>query len=152
MIDPIHRSVTVHLAPDEAYRLFTTRMESWWPLDTHGRADETDGATTDRLVVEDAAGGRIYEVFSDGTEADWGVVTAWEPPSRVVIDWKPNSEDRPYTEVEVTFTPSDGGTRVDLVHRGWERLGDADGAEWRERYDSGWAHVFDRCFGGAVTA
>ena len=86
MIEPILRSITVRRSPDEAFRLFTAEMGSWWPLDTHGRADEYDGVKTERLVFEEREGGRIYEVLSNGIEADWGVVTAWEPPSRVMID------------------------------------------------------------------
>ena len=78
------------------------------------------------------------------------MVTVWEPPSRVVIDWNPSHEDRPYTEVEVTFSPAGDGTRVDLEHRQWDRLGDEVGARWRSDYDVGWVHVFDERFGQAA--
>jgi uncharacterized protein YndB with AHSA1/START domain len=152
MIDPIHRSITVSRSPDDAFRLFTAQMGSWWPLETHGRADEHDGAKTERLVFEERTGGRIYELLTNGVEADWGVVTAWEPPTRVVIDWNPSPEDRPYTEVEVTFSPAvDGGTRVDLFHRHWERLGEETGAAYRANYEPGWTYVFDERFGGAAS-
>ena len=151
MIDPIRRSITVSLTPAEAFRLFTSEMASWWPLDTHGRADEIAGEKTERLVVEAHPGGRIYEVLSSGAEADWAVVTTWSPPERLVLDWNPSSEERPYTEVEVTFTAvGEGATRVDLVHRGWERLGDAAGLSYRANYDTGWAYVFDERFGAGA--
>ena len=46
------------------------------------------------------------------------------------------------TEVEVTFTPEGERTRVDLEHRGWERLGEA--AEFkRTEYEAGWDGVLD---------
>jgi uncharacterized protein YndB with AHSA1/START domain len=151
MIEPIHRTITVPRAPDDAFRLFTTEMGSWWPLVTHGRADEHEGTKTERLVFEERDGGRIYEALSNGLEADWGVVTSWEPPARVVIDWNPSPDDRPYTELEVTFASTgDGTTRVDLFHRHWERLGDEDGERYREDYDSGWAYVLDGRFGTAA--
>jgi uncharacterized protein YndB with AHSA1/START domain len=151
MIEPIHRSITVRRGADEAFRLFTAEMGSWWPLDTHGRSEEFDGAKTERLVFEEREGGRIYEELSNGSEADWGVVTAWEPPARVTIDWNPSPDDRPYTEVEVTFTPiGDGSTRVDLYHRHWERLGEEAGAAFRANYDPGWTYVFDERFGEAA--
>ena len=67
-------------------------------------------------------------------------MTAWEPPRRLVIAWNPSRQDRPTTEVEVTFTAEGEGTRVDLVHRGWERLGPR-GADVRESYASGWPGV-----------
>ena len=152
MIDPIHRSVTVPRPAAEAFRLFTAEMGTWWPLDTHGRADEHADAKTERLVFEERVGGRVYEVLSNGVEADWGVVTAWEPPTRVVLDWNPSPEDRPFTEVEVAFTPSgDGGTRVDLYHRHWERLGEGAGIARRANYEPGWAYVFDERFGAAAS-
>jgi hypothetical protein len=37
----------------------------------------------------------------------------------------------------------DGGTRVRLEHRGWERLG-TDGVELRRDYESGWTPVMER--------
>jgi uncharacterized protein YndB with AHSA1/START domain len=44
------------------------------------------------------------------------------------------------TEVEVRFLPDGDGTRVELEHRGWERVG-AEAAEVHEAYGSpqGWA-------------
>ena len=66
MIEPIRRSITVHRAPEDAFRLFTTEMGTWWPLDTHGRSDADRGEKTERLVFEDRQGGRIYEVLSTG--------------------------------------------------------------------------------------
>jgi uncharacterized protein YndB with AHSA1/START domain len=153
MIEPIHRSITVARAPADAFRLFTAEMGSWWPLDTHGRADEHQGATTERLVFEEREGGRVYEVLSNGVEADWGVVTAWEPPARFVLDWNPSPEDRPPTEVEVTFIETvGGGTRVDLHHRHWERLGEEAGAAYRANYEPGWTYILDERFGGAASA
>lgn len=151
MIEPIHRSITVGHAPADAFRLFTAEMGTWWPLDSHGRAGEHDGVKTERLVFEEGEGGRIYEVLTNGMEADWGVITAWEPPSRVVFDWNPSPKERPYTEVEVTFIPTTGGsTQVDLHHRHWERLGEVAGAADRANYEPGWAYVFDERFGGAA--
>ncbi|MDH4112291.1 MAG: SRPBCC domain-containing protein [Actinomycetota bacterium] len=151
MIEPIRRSITVPRRRDEAFRLFTSGMGTWWPLETHGRADEFDGAKTERFEFEEREGGRIYEVLTNGVEADWGVVTAWDPPDRVVIDWSPSPEDRPYTEVEVTFTQlAEHTTRVDLTHRDWERLGEQAGAIARQQYEPGWTYVFDERYGQAA--
>jgi uncharacterized protein YndB with AHSA1/START domain len=151
MIEPIERSVTVRRAPRDAFRLFTAEMGSWWPLDTHGLADHEAGEKTERLVFEERVGGRVYEVLSTGVEAEWGIVTTWDPPDRVVLDWNPSFEQRPYTEVEVTFTATDdGGTNVHLTHRLWERLGAEAGAELRADYGPGWAYVFNERFGTAA--
>ena len=151
MIEPIRKSITVRRSPADAFRLFTAEMGSWWPLDTHGLADHDPGEKTERLVIEERESGRVYEVLSTGVEADWGIVTTWDPPSRVVFDWNPSFEQRPYTEVEVTFTATDdGGTRVDLTHRHWERLEAETGQALRDQYDPGWTYVFGERFGSAA--
>jgi uncharacterized protein YndB with AHSA1/START domain len=151
--DPIVRTLVVPRTPAEAFTLFTEEMGSWWPVRTHSRADAERGEVVDTVVFQGFAGGRIFERWTDGSERDWGRVTAWEPPERVVFDWKPNDEDRPFTEVEVRFVPTDdGGTQVTLEHRKWELLGPELGAEARKDYASegGWTLVFERCFGVAA--
>jgi uncharacterized protein YndB with AHSA1/START domain len=151
--EPIRRSITVARTPADAFELFTARMSSWWPLETHTRADHDAGEKTEDVIVEPRVGGRVYEVLSSGQEGLWGTVTAWEPPSRVVFDWKPNDEDRPFTEVEVRFSDAgEGRTRVDLEHRRWELLGPELGAEGRADHEPGWAYVFDERFGTAAGA
>jgi uncharacterized protein YndB with AHSA1/START domain len=83
----------------------------------------------------------VYEIATSGERSQWATVLTWEPPHRLVIAWQVNPE-RLGTEVEVRFTPDGDGTRVELEHRGWERL--ADGAEMRGNYDTGWDHVLGR--------
>jgi uncharacterized protein YndB with AHSA1/START domain len=122
---PITRSVTVQGPIEDAFRTFTEQMGTWWPLETHSIAVDQglqQGAET--LRVEARQGGRIEEVLEDGSTRDWGGIDSWEPPHRVVFLWKPNDLPTPPTEVEVRFTAEGDRTRVDLVHRGWERLGD----------------------------
>jgi uncharacterized protein YndB with AHSA1/START domain len=142
MIDPIHTSVTVGCPPEDAFRVFTREMGAWWPVQEHSMAvDEHEGRVkVESVVVEEREGGRIYEVVSDGAEGTWATILAWDPPHRLILAWKPNLSDNPPTEVEVTFTPLDAGTRVDLEHRGWERLG-ALADEARSGYGEGWTHV-----------
>ena len=62
----------------------------------------------------------MYERAPDGQEHDWAAILVYEPPHRVVLEWKVNSAAPP-TEVEVRFTQDGDGTRVELEHRGWER-------------------------------
>jgi uncharacterized protein YndB with AHSA1/START domain len=95
------------------------------------------------VVLEDRVGGRLYERWHDGGEADWGQVLAWEPPTRLLLAWKPNPERPAPTEVEVRFLAVERGrTRVELEHRGWERLGDL-AAQARDSYRDGWPTVLD---------
>ncbi|MDP9494010.1 MAG: SRPBCC domain-containing protein, partial [Actinomycetota bacterium] len=86
------------------------------------------------------SGGKVFEVVDDGTEWEWAEILAWEPPHRVVLAWHPTEEPVVSTEVEVRFNPFEGGTRVELEHRGWDRLGDIATSS-RVNYDEGWLPV-----------
>ena len=150
MIDPVRRSVTVGTSIEETFRLFTDDMAAWWPLDTHSMAaDRDDGTTVAELVLERREGGRLFEVADDGTEGTWARVLTWEPPHRLVLAWKPNLRNEPETEVEVTCTAVESGTRVDLEHRGWDLLGER-GEPAAAGYRSGWAFIVDERFAMAV--
>ena len=141
MIEPINTSVTVRRSPEDAFRIFTRDMGSWWPLQAFSMAEDTEGRVkAESVVFEERAGGRVYEVMSDGTEGTWATILAWDPPRSFILEWKPNLTDNPPTELEITFTPDDDGTRVALEHRGWERLG-ALAAEARAGYGENWTGV-----------
>ena len=66
-----------------------------------------------------------------------------------MLAWKPNLTDNPPTELEISSSPDDGGTRVDLEHRGWERLGDL-AQQGRGEYAGGWTLVFEERFAAAA--
>ncbi len=144
--------MTVDASVAETFRVFTEQFGSWWPVETHSMAaDREDGSVVAQLVFEGREGGRIYEVDEDGTEGTWAHVLAWDPPHGFILAWKPNLRDEPPTEVEVTFTEVDGRTRVDLGHRGWERLGER-ARQAREGYETGWAMILEERFAPAVDA
>jgi uncharacterized protein YndB with AHSA1/START domain len=152
MIDPIRRSVVVTCSPAKAFEVFTAKMDGWWPLRVHSRAADRreDSVKAERIVLEPWVGGRLFEVMSDGSEGSWGTILTWDPPHRLVIAWKPNASPQPATEVDVSFIEQDDGqTRVDLEHRGWERLGDL-AREGREAYATGWPRTFDVLFAQAA--
>ena len=132
----IRKTITVSRPIEDAFWLFTEGIGTWWPLATHSVGDER----AETAVFEGRVGGRIYERWDDGTEAPWGEVLVWEPPRRVVYSWQPNPERPAPTEVEVRFLPEGDSTRVELEHRGWERMG-ADASEAMAGYDSGWPVV-----------
>lgn len=143
-IEPIRRSVTVRAELERAFRLFTEEIGTWWPVETHSRAaDEERGAVVERVEFQPRVGGLVLEHLSTGDALPWAEVLAWDPPRRFVLAWKPNSTPRPPTELEIRFTPVNGGTLVEVEHRGWERLGEI-AAEAREGYSSGWTPVLAR--------
>jgi len=136
----IRRTVTVSAPVERAFDVFTRGIETWWPLATHSIGVSRGGGTPQELHLELREGGRFYEV-TDGEEHSWGSVLAYEPPRRIVLEWHVNPEN-PATEIEVTFTPEGAGTRVAVVHSGWERFDDPMG-ETRSSYDgeNGWNTV-----------
>jgi uncharacterized protein YndB with AHSA1/START domain len=143
----LRKTIEVAAAPDRAFRLFTEGIAGWWPVRTHSVGE--DRAET--VIFEPGVGGRIYERTLDGDEHVWGTVTAWEPPGRVVFTWHPGRGPDIEQDVEVRFEPSGTGTRVELVHTGWERLGDR-AAAFRENYDGGWDIVLGERFAAAANA
>lgn len=123
---PVRRSVSVAAPPARAFEVFTSGFDRWWP-----RSHSIGDAPLKRAVLEGCAGGRWYSELEDGSECEWGEVLAWEPPRRVVLAWRIGADWRYHpdllTEVEVTFTPEGGATRVTLEHRLLENMG--EGAE-----------------------
>jgi uncharacterized protein YndB with AHSA1/START domain len=135
-IAPVEKSIVVPWAPSAAFRRFTEGIGEWWPLQTHSVSRSPDATA----AVEGRVGGRLYETAPDGAEHLWGTVTTWDPPRRLAFTWHPGRDADTRQEVEITFRPEGDGTRVDLVHAGWERLGEK-AAETREGYGPGWDFV-----------
>jgi uncharacterized protein YndB with AHSA1/START domain len=135
-IQAVIRSIELTVGPERAFEVFTQRMGEWWPLQTHSIAE--DKAVGIRF--EGWVGGKVFEVVDDGTEWEWAFVLAWDPPHRLVLAWHPTPEPAVSTEVEIRFNAIEGGTRVELEHRGWERLGDL-ALTARIDYDQGWLPV-----------
>ena len=121
-IAPIRVAVTVAVSPERAWEVFTAQMADWWPLHTHSIA-AFEGSVPDRLVVEPGVGGEIYEQ-TGGVRRHWARFDSWQPPRRLSYTWRVNPENPP-TNVAVTFDPVEGGTRVEIVHSGWEAYADA---------------------------
>ncbi|MDX1624718.1 MAG: SRPBCC domain-containing protein [Gemmatimonadota bacterium] len=138
-VPPVERSIQVPWDPDIAFHRFTERIDEWWPLETHA-CDPVKAVT---CAVEPRVGGRLYETTRDGEEHLWGTITAWDPPRRLAFTWHPGRPDATRQDVEITFTPERGGTRVAVFHTGWERLGE-NAEETREQYGPGWEFVLAR--------
>ncbi|MFN2446997.1 MAG: SRPBCC family protein [Vicinamibacterales bacterium] len=125
-IDPnsVRKIVSVEASQAVAWRVFTEKMGTWWPLAHYkiGQANAVDA------VIEPHVGGRWYERGDDGSTCDWGRVLSWEPPSRLVLSWDISADWQPdatvQTEIEVRFIPDgDTVTRVEFEHRHLDRYG-----------------------------
>lgn len=149
----VQRSVTVQASPERAFEVFTAGFGTWWPLETHHIAP----TMATEAIIEPHAGGRWFERDADGNECLWGYVRAFDPPHRVLLTWHLTStyefdpDPGKATEVEVRFTATDGGTVVELEHRGFEKH--ADGAKMRDSVSSegGWGRLME-LYAAAVEA
>lgn len=125
---------------------FVTKIGAWWPV-------QPFSAGRDRVrevTVEQRRGGRVYEIWDDGTEVAWGTLIVWEPPERFVMTWTGTPAA---TEVELTFTALGPGlTQVTVEHRGWDALTDEQlatdcalpGGYTSGAYATGWATILAR--------
>ena len=146
MIEPLRLEVALDCPPAHAFDVWTARIDQWWP-----RSHTVTGDPA-AVVLEPHVGGRLYEVAADGGEVDWGEITEWSPPSRLAYLWHIRRDRADATDVTISFHDAgDGRTRVEIVHAGWERLGD-DGETWRDANLGGWGgllpHAITACAAG----
>lgn len=133
MIEPLRLDLEVDRPAPHAFEVWTEDIGRWWPAD-----HTTTGEPGLTVVLEPRVGGRIFERTTDGREFDWGEILVWEPPARFVYTWHLRRSREDATEVEIRFVATSAhATRVEIEHRGWERLG-SDGPTWRDRNRGGW--------------
>jgi hypothetical protein len=126
-------SFVVGCPADHAFQTWTARASAWWPPQ-----HTVSGERGLDIVFEPRVGGRIFERTADGREFEWGQITEWDPPRRVRYRWSIATDAAGATDVEIVFNAVTGSsTRVEIEHRGWERLGDR-GPGWREVNQGGW--------------
>ncbi|MEL7180734.1 MAG: SRPBCC domain-containing protein [Pseudomonadota bacterium] len=145
MHDPIEKTLTVPLTPAEAFTLFTTDMDAWWPKDPFS----VTGAKA-KVTFPDHKDGEIVEEGADGTRNIWGKLIAYEPNAYLAFTWHPGRTDKEATVVTVIFTQTETGTKCDLTHGGFDILGDTADAV-STSYLHGWDLVLG-CYTKAAKA
>src|SRR6516162_11244851 len=142
---PVRQSTLVRASAQHTFTTFVTTIGAWWPAQAFSAGKDR----VREITVEQRQGGRVYETWDDGTEIDWGTLTAWQPPERFTMTWTGTPAT---TEVELTFTAFGPAlTRVTVEHRGWEALTEeqlaADcalpGGYSSGAYLQGWEHVLN---------
>jgi hypothetical protein len=145
-IAPVRKSITVNATPEHAFEVFTAKIDRWWPK-THG----IGASPIQKSVIEPFVGGRWYTRCEDGSDVVVGHVRVWQPGAQLVVSWEVNAAWKPdarvtyASEIEVRFSPEAAGTRVELEHRNFERMGAAEGEAMRNAVDNGWPallHLF----------
>lgn len=144
-IAPVRKTVVVQASPAAAFDVFTAGIDRWWP-----KSKGIGNAPIKKSVIEPFVGGRWYAQCEDGTDVVVGHVRIWQPAERIVCtwevsaQWKSDARVQFASEVEVRFLAEEsGGTRVDLEHRNFERMGAADGETMRNGVDNGWPGMLD---------
>ena len=133
MIEPLRLSVDLECSVEHAFDVWTGRIGAWWPK---GHSASGDPGTA--VHLEPHVGGRIYERTPEGAEHDWGRIIRWEPPSRLGYEWHIGRDADAATDVDLTFVDlGDARTRLEIVHSGWEALGD-EAVSWRQANTGGW--------------
>jgi uncharacterized glyoxalase superfamily protein PhnB len=130
--------VEVAVDPNTAFRAFTEELDLWWV-----RGPINFWSDAHRVVAvrcEPGVGGRIMEVRETHDTEDVFVrarITAWDPPRRLC--WDSAQDD---VSTEVSFTPTEAGTRVRVQHT--VPVGGED------RGGTAWSRVVPKWFGDWV--
>jgi uncharacterized protein YndB with AHSA1/START domain len=119
--DQVRVTVSVAVLPHEAFEVFTQEIDLWWR-----RGPKYRHLTGERalIAIEPKLHGRVFEsIADDGPVHEIGRVLDWQPPHRLVFEWRnANFAPAERTEVEVLFEPDASGTRVTVTHRGWAAI------------------------------
>lgn len=116
--DQARVTVAVAVPPALAFEIFTQEIDLWW---RRGPQYRQLGGERALMAIEPRTGGRVFEQAGpDGPVRDVGRVLVWQPPERLVFEWRAaNFAPAERTEVEVRFEPATAGTLVTVTHRGW---------------------------------
>lgn len=136
----VRTSIEVPADPERAFTVFTRDIDKWWT-----RAHHVQSGELKEVGIEPRVDGRLWEENDAGEVCAWGRVLTWEPPRVFAFawligpDWAIPAADAVGSRVTVTFTPTETGTTVELVHDqldahgpGWESVRDGVGS------DGGW--------------
>ncbi len=133
-------TVEVAVDPATAFAIFTQEIGRWW---RPGPINWNDSRRAIDMRFEPGVGGRLIEVYdaATGEGFEFGRITVWEPGARLVWLYRDTGHEIDDTEVEVRFDEIEGGTRVTLEHRGWEKLQSDIAARAREVKRWGWSNI-----------
>ncbi|MCB9692369.1 MAG: SRPBCC domain-containing protein [Alphaproteobacteria bacterium] len=135
MSEPVRHDVFVRCPPSHAFRVFTERVDGWWPP-SHTRRQG-------RVLLEGSDVGAELVERSGDERLPIGRVTLWDPPHAVRFDWFLGARPPACTSVTASFEPDGDGTRVRIVH--------VDGTPGLPDW-SGTARIFDRAWGHLLEA
>jgi len=122
----VSSEVEVPVDPATAFKAFTEEIDLWWvrgPINFW-----SDGGRVVEVRCEPGVGGRLMEVLDDPAAVEvfeLARITLWEPGERLA--WLSSLDD---VETEVSFVPTEVGTRVRVEHRVPAGGQDKGGTAW----------------------
>jgi len=149
-LDLLTAEIEVPVDPATAFALYVTRPGRRHP------AEGLSGAHAE-IIYEPFPGGRWFERAADGREYEWGRVAEWDPPHRLVLAWMVGASTGRWafdpdpahaSRAEITFDPTEGGTRVRVRHTGLQAHG-SGAASIRRGATRGWVEDLEDLLGAA---
>jgi uncharacterized protein YndB with AHSA1/START domain len=140
-IAPIKKELLVEASQETAFKVFTEKINLWWPTTHHvGSCPMTE------LVLEPWVNGRWYSKHEDNSEANVGHILVWDPYGLLVLNWQVNGNfqyDTSITsEVAIQFIPEGPKkTKVKFEHRDLDRLG--GGEKVIDSMNEGWGMILN---------
>lgn len=132
----VTKSIIVERDIESAFRVWTERINEWWPAN-----HSISGDPKTQVFIETKVGGRFFERTPHGLEYEWGRVVIWEPPYYLAYTWYLGSSQELPTRVEVRFvTLGENKTRIEIEHRGPELIGELWWSN-KARYSAAWDKV-----------
>ena len=135
----VERSITIAAEPERVWQAWVSEMNNWWTKPYYMDPERVTG-----LTIEPQLGGRYIEKWgNDGSGYLIGHVVEWLPPLKIGYTWSERGWGGVATVVWLEFQPNGpGGTRLNFVHEGFERLPDGD--QQRDNYDYGSSELLRR--------
>jgi Activator of Hsp90 ATPase homolog 1-like protein len=126
---------TLRCDAEHAFSTYAERIGEWW--DPRFSAD---AETLETVTIEPRVGGRVFASHGNDGIYDWGVVTVWEPGSRLVHTFTLAQDAAHASEVAVEFLDGEGGgATMRFAHGGWNEAN----AETRKKFGD-WPVMLDR--------
>ncbi|HEX5540670.1 MAG TPA: SRPBCC family protein [Micromonospora sp.] len=141
----LRTTLYVPATPERAFAAFTGNLAEWWVTEYTWSGPEALA----EIGIEPHEGGMAYEIGPHGFRADWGRVVTWQPPRRLIFTWQigpdrvPVPDPAQASEVEVRFLPEFGQTRVEVLHKRFDRHGEA-ATGYRRALTAGWRELLAR--------
>jgi len=138
----VRRSIHIKAKPNRVWEEFRDfeRMNRWWGV-MIGSPEAGSGNGQRLMTYEPRKGGKIeMEVLFKGVPVRYGGKILEFSPNRELTfecDWIPNQGWLHPTLLTIRLTEYLGGTLVELLHHGFEQVGE-HGSEEHAGYEGGW--------------